>query len=208
MEIVRRLLGVFLVVIAIVVAINLMATPLYHDGSEDYPIWKIVNWFMAVGVVAALIVSAMRKRALGAGGSDEPSVREYLRVNLTYYTTIILTILFFWGWFWTLNPDSETGEAVTSHLVYFPIMDALFVRLRLVVRPQCDPGARQSCAWPPAATCGRTLLKPGDEPPGSPRILRANAQVDTGRLRLVVRPQCDPGARQGHCGTEGVAKLS
>ena len=46
MEIVRRLLGVFLVVIAIVVAINLMATPLYHDGSEDYPIWKIVNWFM------------------------------------------------------------------------------------------------------------------------------------------------------------------
>ena len=127
MEIVRRLLGVFLVVIAIVVAINLMATPLYHDGSEDYPIWKIVNWFMAIGVVAALIVNAMRKRALGAGGTDEPNVREYLRVNLTYYTTIILTILFFWGWFWTLNPESETGEAVTSHLVYFPIMDSLFV---------------------------------------------------------------------------------
>ena len=127
MEIIRRLLGVFLVVIAIVVAINLMATPLYHDGSEDYPIWKIVNWFMAIGVVAALIVNAMRKRALGVGGTDEPNVLEYLRVNLTYYTTIIVTILFFWGWFWTLNPDSETGEAVTSHLVYFPIMDALFV---------------------------------------------------------------------------------
>ena len=104
-----------------------MATPLYHDGSEDYPIWKIVNWFMAIGVVAALIVNAMRKRALGAGGANEPSVREYLRVNLTYYTTIILTILFFWGWFWTLNPESETGKAVTSHLVYFPIMDSLFV---------------------------------------------------------------------------------
>ena len=77
--------------------------------------------------MVALIVSAMRKRALGAGGADEPSVREYLRVNLTYYTTIILTILFFWEWFWTLNPDSETGEAVTSHMVYFPIVDALFV---------------------------------------------------------------------------------
>ena len=73
MEIARRLLGVFLVVIAIVVAINLMATPLYHDGSEDYPIWKIVNWFMAVGVVVALIVSAMRKRALGAGGLTSPA---------------------------------------------------------------------------------------------------------------------------------------
>ena len=127
MEIARRLLGVFLVVIAIVVAINLMATPLYHDGSEDYPIWKIVNWFMAAGVVAVLIVNAMRKRAMGVGGTNEPRVSEYLRVNLTYYTTIILTILFFWEWFWTLNPDSETGEAVTSHMVYFPIVDALFV---------------------------------------------------------------------------------
>ena len=73
MEIVRRLLGVFLVVIAIVVAINLMATPLYHDGSEDYPIWKIVNWFMAIGVVVALITNAMRKRALGAGGPTSPT---------------------------------------------------------------------------------------------------------------------------------------
>ena len=128
MDIVRRLLGVFLVVIALVVAVNLMATPLYHDGSDDYPIWKIVNWFMAVGVVVALIVNAMRKRAMGARGANEPSVREYLRVNLTYYTTVVLTILFFWEWFWTLNPDSETSDgAVTSHMVYFPIMDALFV---------------------------------------------------------------------------------
>ena len=126
MDIVRRLLGVFLVVIAIVVAVNLMATPLYHDGSEDYPIWKIVNWFMAAGVVVALIANTMRKRAMGLEGANEPSVREYLKVNLTFYATVVLTILFFWEWFWTLNPDSETGEAVTSHMVYFPIMDALF----------------------------------------------------------------------------------
>ena len=128
MDIVRRLLGVFLVVIALVVAVNLMATPLYHDGSDDYPIWKIVNWFMAVGVVVALIVNALRKHAMGSGGANEPSVREYLKVNLTFYTTVVLTILFFWEWFWTLNPDSETSDgAVTSHMVYFPIMDALFV---------------------------------------------------------------------------------
>ena len=127
MDIVKRLLGVFLVLIALVVAVNLMVTPLYHDGSDDYTIWKIVNWFMAAGVVVALITNGMRKRALGAEGAGEPSVREYLRVNLTYYATIVLTILFFWEWFWTLNPDSETGEAVTSHMVYFPIMDALFV---------------------------------------------------------------------------------
>ena len=77
-------------------------------------------------------------------------MREYLRVNLTYYTTIILTILFFWEWFWTLNPDSETGEAVTSHMVYFPIVT------------RCS----WSYAWPRAATCGTSRLMPADEAPG------------------------------------------
>ena len=56
---------------------------------------------------------------------------EYLRVASAYYGAIVLAMLFFRGWFWTLNPDSETGEAVTSHVVYFPIVDALFVVIAL-----------------------------------------------------------------------------
>ena len=43
------------------------------------------------------------------------------------------TLLFFWGWIWTLNPDSETGEAVTSHIIYFPLVDSLFVVFALAV---------------------------------------------------------------------------
>ena len=41
----------------------------------------------------------------------------------------MLTILFFWGWCWTLNPESETGLAVTSHLIHFPAVNSLAVVL-------------------------------------------------------------------------------
>ena len=128
MELANRALAVFLIATAVAVFLNLILTPVYHDGAADYPVWEVVNWFMAAATLVALVVGFMRRRALGDG---EPSTVDYLRVNSAYYGAIVLTMLFFWGWFWTLNPDSETGEAVTSHVIYFPIVDALFVVIAL-----------------------------------------------------------------------------
>ena len=130
MDLVKRILAVFLVVTGIAAAALLIITPLTHDGSPEYPMWRILNWFMAAAVLIVLVVAFLRKHVREA---DELIVVEYLRLNLVYYGSIVLTMLFFWEWFWTLNPDSETGEAVTSHLVYFPIMDALYVVLSLSV---------------------------------------------------------------------------
>ena len=105
-------------------ALVFILTPVFHDGSPEYPVWRVLNWFMAVGVAAIVAVSA--RRCLGSGGDDAGS-----RDRLTCYGAITLAMLFYWGWFWTLNPESETGAAVTSHLVYFPAMDALYVILAL-----------------------------------------------------------------------------
>ena len=131
MQIVGRILAVYLVVTALAAAVLLIVTPLIHDGSADYPLWKIFNWFMAVGVVVMLVISFVRKRAQGnkGGGSDLESAR----VSLVYYGAIVLTMLFFWEWFWTLNPSSETGDAVTSHLVYFPLVDVLYAVIGLSI---------------------------------------------------------------------------
>ena len=82
---------------------------------------------MAVGVLVALVVNLWLRRTL----PNDASVLDYLRTSVAFYGTIVLTMLFFWEWFWTLNPESETGDAVTSHLVYFPIMDSLFVVIAL-----------------------------------------------------------------------------
>ena len=127
MDMVKRVLAVFLVATAVAVALNLILTPVYHDGSAEYPVWKIVNWFMAAGVLVALAVS-MQRRTRGSGGAG--ALKE-MQAGMLRYGAIVLTMLFFWEWFWTLNPDSETGDAVTSHTVYFPIVDALFVVVAL-----------------------------------------------------------------------------
>ena len=71
MEHVRRIVAVFLIATAIAVVVNLAATPLYHDGSADYTVWEILNYFMAVGTVIVLVVGILRKRAIG--GTDVKS---------------------------------------------------------------------------------------------------------------------------------------
>ena len=125
---VKRIKALFLVAMAIAVALNLILTPVYHDGSPDYPVWEIMNWFMAAAVLVALIANIMRKRSLN---KETTGALDYLRASITYYGAIALTMLFFWGWFWVLNPDSETGEAITSHIVYFPLIDTLFTIVAL-----------------------------------------------------------------------------
>ncbi|MYB40654.1 MAG: hypothetical protein F4X76_00370 [Chloroflexi bacterium] len=130
MDMVKRLLAVLLVATAVAVAVNLILTPVYHDGSPDYPVWEVINWFMAASTLVALVVSSLRWRDLGSG---EPATLESVGVSVLFYGSIVLTTLFFWGWIWTLNPDSETGEAVTSHVIYFPLVDSLFVVVALAV---------------------------------------------------------------------------
>ena len=126
MHIVKRLLGIYLLGTGAAVFLNLILTPLYHDASPDYPVWDVLNWFMAAGAIVALVFSAVRKWR----GPDGDS----LQSNAAYYGAIALAMLFFWEWFWTLNPASETAEPVViSHIVYFPIVDALYTVLTVGV---------------------------------------------------------------------------
>ncbi len=130
MELVKRLLAILLVATAVAVAVNLILTPVYHDGAPDYPVWKVINWFMAASTLVALVVSFLRQRELDGGA---PATLESVGVTALFHGSIVLTMLFFWGWIWTLNPDSETGDAVTSHIIYFPLVDSLFVVVALAV---------------------------------------------------------------------------
>ena len=117
MDNVKRIAALYLVLTALAVFFNLILTPVYHDGSPDYPVWEIVNYFMAAGTILALATSYLRRRA---AGNPDTSTADRVWANVFCYAAIALAMLFFWGWIWTLNPDSETGEAVTSHLIYFP----------------------------------------------------------------------------------------
>ena len=128
MNAIRGILAVYLAVTAVAAVLLLAFTPVFHDGSPEYPIWRILNWFMAPGTLAVLVVSVLRDRSVARRG-DAPDLLERVSVSVALYGSIALFMLFFWGWIWTLNPDSETGNAVISHNVYFPMMDALYATL-------------------------------------------------------------------------------
>ncbi|MDE2801524.1 MAG: hypothetical protein OXK21_01410 [Chloroflexota bacterium] len=125
MAMVNKLVAVYLILTALAVAVLLMITPLIHDGSDSYPLWEILNYFMAVGVVIVLVANYICKRRQDASDQSD------LAGSLVFYGAVALTMLFFWEWFWTLNPDSETGNAAISHTVYFPLVDALYTVLAL-----------------------------------------------------------------------------
>ncbi len=128
MHILKRFLALYLGLTALAVFFNLILTPVYHDGSPEYPVWEIMNHFMAAGVLLALGMGFLRRRA--ASAPDTPAT-ESIWATVFCYATIALAMLFFWEWFWNFNPDSETGEAVTSHIIYFPIVDALYTIVAL-----------------------------------------------------------------------------
>ena len=100
---VNRIIPVFLFVMAVAVALNLILTPVYHDGSADYVVWKIMNWPMAVGVAIALIAGYIRYRAAKREGPDS---MKSLRATLVFYGAIVLAIIFYWNWMM----DPEPGQ--------------------------------------------------------------------------------------------------
>ena len=65
-DVAKRTVAAYLALTAVVVAANVVLTPVYHNGNPDYPVWEIVNYFMAVGAVIALAVSCMRCRSARA----------------------------------------------------------------------------------------------------------------------------------------------
>jgi hypothetical protein len=133
MALLHKLLAVYLFVVGFLAWGLLIATPLYHDGSPEYPHWQLLNYFMAAGVLIVLVKGFLMRRVHAHAVGECTNMLEHLRVSMAFYGSIVLSMLFYWEWFWTLNPESETGDAVTSHLIYFPMVDALFVVICLLV---------------------------------------------------------------------------
>ena len=110
MAVAKRLLAFYLVAIGIAVAVNFILTPVYNDGTTDYPVWRILNWFMVAAAMVILVVGFQRRR--DPARADVGAV-EYLRGSFAYYGAIVLVMLMLWEWYWTLEPlqrDRRCGD--------------------------------------------------------------------------------------------------
>ena len=106
MSILIRAAGVYLVLVAVVVAVNFVITPLYHPGGDaPFTVWEIINWFMAVAMVIALAASYTEKRRVDGDGSTD--LKRYLGANTVFFAMVALFLLYFWQWFSSLSPNTD-----------------------------------------------------------------------------------------------------
>ena len=127
MGILKRVLAVIHIVLAFAVGLNWIATPLYHDGSDSYPVWEFLNYFMAVAVLIALIVNFLSKRALDREKSDGSLNRPYFEANLAFYASIVLALWYYWNFFGSLFPETESAAVGLIHLEMWTLINPLFV---------------------------------------------------------------------------------
>ncbi len=125
-----RIFGAYLLLTAVAAVVLFVITPLIHDGSSDYPFWTYLNYFMAFGALLMLILTFLYRWQLDPETTDNYTCAI---ANGLFYGSVILVMLFFWQYFWLLNPDNETGEAATAHTLYLPLVDAMYVVLGLII---------------------------------------------------------------------------
>ena len=126
MDMLKRPLAVVLSLIAVAVLFNFWFSTFYEDSIDVDQVWYVLDWFMAFGVIVALVATYVRRRSLGADHSDNVS-REYVCVNVAFYAAALLAIWFFWNWFDFLAA-SEDGQSQTG-LDFWGFIDPLFIIL-------------------------------------------------------------------------------
>ena len=122
----NRIVGIYLVAMAVILAVHTVVEPLYHvsaDGQPYSPLWTIINPLTALAVVLGVIAAWQCKRAVDKEGEDGPVSRAFLIANTLFFGLLFLGILFFWNWFNLLSPGFTAIPPETVSLVWI-IVDA------------------------------------------------------------------------------------
>ena len=120
----QRVLAVYLLVVGLAVAVNFVATPFYHEGGDDYPVWDVLNWFMAAAMVIAVVASFIEKRRSCQAGDD---LKRHVDANVVFYAAVVVLLLFLANWGANLaDHDSRSGD------VWFMVDAAMPVLLGVV----------------------------------------------------------------------------
>ena len=123
---IRRICGVILVVMAVVVAVHTVVEPLYYTSTEESPYspaWGIIGWLMFVPLALGVCFGYARKKTVEAGGGDGPVTRELLAANVHFYGGLFLGIVFLLNWFAQITPTFTAIGGDTVSLVWI-VLDA------------------------------------------------------------------------------------
>ena len=122
----NRIGGIYLIAVAVAVAVHTVVEPLYHvsaEGQPYSPLWSILNPLMAVAIVLGAAVAWRCKRAVDREGEDAPVSRAFVIANAMFYGFVFFGIMYLWNWFNLLSPGFTAIEPGAVSLVWI-IVDA------------------------------------------------------------------------------------
>ena len=123
----KKIAAIYLILVAAVAGVHWIIVPLYDNSSGDYPVWVFLNWFMASTIIVALDRNIRGKLALRGSDPDAPLTGRRVQVNLLFYATIVLTLWYFWNWFYGFFPQNEPPVVGLVHLEMWTLINPLFV---------------------------------------------------------------------------------
>ena len=108
----KRLAGLYLLLVGVAVTLHFLATQFYDPTWSDasLPVWQVLNPLQIIGVIVVMLVAFGRKRRVDAESDDKSVTREYLEAIVIFYFAPAVLIAHLWNWFgvqWSDPPNSD-----------------------------------------------------------------------------------------------------
>lgn len=95
MQVVKLVFGYIHILLALVMVVQYIVFPMYDEDLAN-DVWNVIDYFSAIGAIAAVVFSYLRCR-----DADKADLREYIASATMFIASVSLAILFFEQWFTT-----------------------------------------------------------------------------------------------------------
>ncbi len=121
----KKLVGAYLIIVAVVVAIFFIINTFLLDSLDVPGIWHVVDVLMLIGLALSLIHNYSRKKAMEATEDGGALNRAYFEANAAFYVTAGVTILFLHNWFSLLAQGSGYLDGNHQAWIIWAAVDTL-----------------------------------------------------------------------------------
>ena len=119
----QKLVGVYLVAVAVAVAVFFIISNVVAGSFDVLNIWYALDVLMLIGLALALIFNYLAMK--DEGGRGETVTRRYLEVNTAFFVTAGVTILFLHNWLSLLALGSDSLNDNEQAWVIWAAVDTL-----------------------------------------------------------------------------------
>ncbi len=125
MESLRKPVGMYLVAVAVVVAVFFIISTFLEDSIDVMQVWLVLDVLMAIALVPALIFTYQCKRGEDGQDSGGPVTRRYLEAKVAFFLTAAVTILFLHNWFTLLAQGTDSLDGNWTAWNIWAVVDTM-----------------------------------------------------------------------------------